>query len=66
MAKKNLHPKWFLGKVILNGEVLFEVGSTKKTLNINIWSGNHPYFNESQKIAQAEKRLGNLNKKHIT
>lgn len=50
MAKKNLHPTWYKTKIFCDGEVVLEVGGTKKELVVEIWSGNHPFYTGSQKI----------------
>jgi len=44
MAKKGLHPEWFETKVFCDGKLVLEVGTTKKELLVDIWSGNHPFF----------------------
>ena len=44
MAKKDLHPQWFSTKVFCDGKVILEVGGTKPELQVDIWSGNHPYY----------------------
>jgi large subunit ribosomal protein L31 len=43
--KKNLHPKWFLKTpVYCNGRLIKFVSSTQNRINLDIWSGNHPFF----------------------
>lgn len=65
MAKKNLHPEWFQqAKVYCNGEFIFEVGSTKQQLSVDIWSGIHPYYTGSQKIIDTEGRVERFYKKY--
>lgn len=44
MAKKNLHPNWYTTKVYCEGQLILEVGGTKKELTVEIWSGNHPLY----------------------
>ena len=44
MAKKNLHPNWYQTKVFCDGKLVLEVGSTQEELNVDIWSGNHPFY----------------------
>ena len=50
MAKKNLHPEWHKTKIFCDGKLVLEVGTTKKELYVDIWSGNHPFYTGSQKI----------------
>ena len=63
--KKNLHPKWNAeAKVLCNGGTVLNIGSTKKELNVDIWSGHHPFYTGSQKIIDAEGRVEKFNRKY--
>ena len=64
MPKKNLHPEWFKTKIICNGDVVLEVGSTMKELQVDIWSGNHPFYTGSQKILDTEGRVERFMRKY--
>ena len=65
MPKKNLHPQWFLNtKVYCDGQLIVIVGSTKPELNVDIWSGNHPFYTGSQRIIDAEGRVKRFLKKY--
>ena len=64
MAKKNLHPQWYQTKVFCDGKVILEVGSTRKELLVDIWSGNHPFYTGSQKIIDAEGRVDKFERKY--
>lgn len=65
MAKKNIHPKWFNdSKVYCDGKHIMTVGSTKKELHVDIWSGNHPFFTGSQRIIDTEGRVERFMKKY--
>uniref|UniRef100_A0A061R3Z5 Large ribosomal subunit protein bL31c n=1 Tax=Tetraselmis sp. GSL018 TaxID=582737 RepID=A0A061R3Z5_9CHLO len=45
MRKKEIHPQWYdEAKVICNGEEVMRCGGTKDTYVVDIWSGNHPFF----------------------
>ncbi|KXZ45075.1 hypothetical protein GPECTOR_59g684 [Gonium pectorale] len=45
MAKKGIHPQWFPeAKVICNGAEVMTVGGTKPSYNVDIYSGNHPFY----------------------
>lgn len=58
MPKKDIHPKWFTDtKVKVNGEVVMTVSSTREELNVDLWSGNHPFFTGSQKVIDTEGRI---------
>lgn len=58
MAKKDIHPQWFPNtKVYCDGQLVLVVGSTKPELNVDIWSGNHPFYTGSQRIIDTEGRV---------
>lgn len=40
------------------------IGSTKPELNVDIWSGNHPFFTGSQKIIDTEGRVERFMRKY--
>lgn len=44
-AKKGLHPEYFsTAKVVCNGQEVMVVGGTKSSYNVDIYSGNHPFY----------------------
>ena len=45
MPKSDIHPTWYPeAKVICNGEVVMTTGSTQPEIQVDVWSGNHPFF----------------------
>lgn len=65
MAKKTIHPKWFLEtQVYCDGNVIMVTSSTKIKLNIDIWSGNHPFYTGSLKNLDSEGRIERFLKKY--
>ncbi|MCB0163229.1 MAG: 50S ribosomal protein L31 [Anaerolineae bacterium] len=65
MMRKDIHPKWYPNaKVICNGEVVMEVGSTSPELRVDVWSGNHPFYTGEQRIidsgGQVERFMNRL------
>mgnify|MGYP000888439925 FL=1 len=65
MAKKSIHPQWFSDtKVYCDGQLVMIVGSTKPELNVDIWSGNHPFYTGSQRIIDTEGRVERFLKKY--
>jgi len=65
MAKPNIHPTWYPeAKVICNGEVVATVGSTKPELNVDVWSGTHPFYTGNQKIVDTEGRVERFLRKY--
>lgn len=65
MPKKNIHPKWNPETpVYCDGKLVMTVGSTKSEINIDIWSGNHPFYTGSQKIIDTEGRVERFMRKY--
>jgi len=65
MAKKNIHPQWYSNtKVYCDGQLVMVVASTKPELNVDIWSGNHPFYTGSQRIIDTEGRVERFLKKY--
>ena len=56
--KSDLHPKWYPdAKVKVNGEVIMTVGATKPELNVEIWSGTHPFYTGQQRLLDTEGQV---------
>jgi large subunit ribosomal protein L31 len=56
--KENIHPKWYPeAKVIVNGEVVMTVGSTRPELSVEIWSGTHPFYTGQQRLVDTEGQV---------
>lgn len=56
--KSEGHPKWYPdAKVKVNGEVVMTVGATKPELNIEIWSGTHPFYTGQQRLLDTEGQV---------
>jgi large subunit ribosomal protein L31 len=65
MAKPDIHPKWYPeAKVICNGQVVMTVGSTKPELQVDLWSGNHPFYTGTQKMVDTEGRVERFLRKY--
>jgi len=65
MPKKDIHPTWYPeSKVYCDGQLIMTVGSTKSELNVDIWSGNHPFYTGSQRILDSEGRVERFMKKY--
>ena len=63
--KKKIHPVWYKNeKVFCDGKLLFITGSTIPELNIDVWSGNHPFYTGSQKIIDTEGRVERFLRKY--
>jgi large subunit ribosomal protein L31 len=65
MPKPNIHPQWFPdAQVFCNGELVMTVGSTQPKINVDIWSGNHPFYTGNQKIIDTEGRVERFLRKY--
>ena len=65
MAKQDIHPTWYPeSKVICNGEVVMTVGSTQPEINVEVWSGNHPFYTGTQKMIDTEGRIDRFQKRY--
>jgi len=65
MPKKNIHPEWHEDcSVYCDGQLVYSVASTKPSLNVDIWSGNHPYYTGSKKLLDTEGRVDKFMKKY--
>ena len=43
--KDDIHPKYYPeAKVFFRGEQVMTVGATVPELNVEIWSGSHPFY----------------------
>jgi len=65
MPKADIHPTWYPdAKVICNGEHVMTVGSTKPEINVEVWSGNHPFYTGTQKMIDTEGRVDRFMRKY--
>jgi large subunit ribosomal protein L31 len=65
MPKPDIHPTWYPdAKVICNGEVVMTTGSTQPEINVDVWSGNHPFYTGTQKILDTEGRVDRFMRKY--
>jgi len=65
MKKKVIHPKWYEEtQVYCDGQLVMITSSTKLKLNVDVWSGNHPFYTGSIKILDTEGRVDRFLKKY--
>ena len=65
MIKKYIHPIWYLtARVFCDGQLIMKTGSTRPNLNVDVWSGNHPFYTRSQKILDTEGRVERFTRKY--
>ena len=59
MPKKDIHPEWYDNtEVYCDGKLVYTVSSTKEKLNVDIWSGNHPFYTGSKKLLDTSLSRG--------
>ncbi|KAL3159067.1 hypothetical protein ABBQ32_011065 [Trebouxia sp. C0010 RCD-2024] len=65
MAKEGLHPEYFPdAKVFCNGEEVLTTSGTRGEYTVDIWSGNHPFFQGSNNsVILDEGRVNKFNKR---
>jgi large subunit ribosomal protein L31 len=56
--KEGIHPKWYPNaNVVVDGEVVMTVGSTKPEIRVEIWSGTHPFYTGTQRLLDTEGQV---------
>ena len=56
--KEGIHPKWYPNaKVMVEGEEVMTVGSTLPEINVEIWSGTHPFYTGTQRLLDTEGQV---------
>mmetsp|Transcript_36530 Transcript_36530/g.50731 ORF Transcript_36530/g.50731 Transcript_36530/m.50731 type:complete len:130 (+) Transcript_36530:76-465(+) len=65
MLKKDIHPEFYPeSKVFCNGEEVTALGGTQESYNVDIWSGNHPFFKgETGTFITDEGRVNRFNRR---
>ncbi|KAF8066411.1 RPL31 [Scenedesmus sp. PABB004] len=65
MRKRDIHPEWYgEAKVFCNGVEVMTVGGTKSQYNVDIYSGNHPFYQgNSTMIVMDEGQLNKFSKR---
>ena len=67
MPKKDIHPNWFNEtQVYCDGQLIMTTSSTKQKLNVDVWSGNHPFYTGSLQILDTAGRVERFMKKKRT
>ncbi len=62
--KKDIHPEYYDDcKVYVGGELVGTVGSTKKELFLDVWSGTHPFYTGQQRIIDTEGQVDRFQKR---
>ncbi len=64
MIKKNLHPKLFITRIYQNSNLIAQILTTQKKLNIEIWYNNNLSFSDLMKKINFDKNIKNFEKKY--
>jgi len=64
--KENLHPKYYQTTATCACGAVYEIGSTKQNLRLDICSACHPLFTGKQKLMDTEGRVSKFKKKYST
>lgn len=62
--KDGIHPNYQIAKVKCACGEVFETGSTKKDLHVEICSKCHPFFTGKQKLIDTGGRVDKFNKRY--
>lgn len=61
MRKRDIHPEWYPeAKVFCNGVEVMTVGGTKETYNVDVYSGNHPFYQVSRDAQGSGEQQGTV------
>lgn len=65
MRKEGIHPEYHDdAKVFCNGEEVLTTSGTQKEYTVDIWSGNHPFFQgKTNTLVLDEGRVNRFNKR---
>lgn len=58
MPRPGIHPDWYpISPVFCDGQLILKVGSTLESLDVDVWSGTHPFYTGTQEIMDVEGRV---------
>lgn len=62
--KKGIHPKIYKNvNVVCNGQNVMTVMSTSPIINVEIWSGNHPFYTGQEILVDTDNLVEKFNTK---
>ena len=62
--KENIHPKYYNTTATCACGAVYEIGSTKENIRVDICSACHPLFTGKQKLIDTEGRVQKFQKKY--
>jgi large subunit ribosomal protein L31 len=62
--KKDTHPKFYPdAKIYYRGELVMTTGATVPELNVEVWSGSHPFFTGQKSFIDTAGRVEKFQRK---
>ena len=62
--KQDIHPKWYPEcKVFYRGQQVMTVGATVPEINVEVWSGSHPFFTGQKTFIDTAGRVERFQRK---
>jgi large subunit ribosomal protein L31 len=62
--KQDIHPKWYSDcKVFYRGQHVMTVGATVPEMNVEVWSGSHPFYTGQKTFIDAAGRVERFQRK---
>jgi large subunit ribosomal protein L31 len=62
--KQDIHPKWYPEcKVFYRGQHVMTVGATVPELNVEVWSGSHPFYTGQKTFIDTAGRVERFQRK---
>jgi large subunit ribosomal protein L31 len=62
--KSDIHPKWFPEcKVFYRGQHVMTVGATVPEINVEVWSGSHPFYTGQKTFIDTAGRVERFQRK---
>jgi large subunit ribosomal protein L31 len=61
--KKSAHPTYYDAPVYFQGQEVMRVGATVPELNVEVWSGSHPFFTGKAAFVDTTGRVEKFQKR---
>ncbi len=62
--KDKIHPKWYPEcTVTFQGEVVMTVGATVPEMDVDVWSGSHPFYTGKSSFIDTAGRVDKFQRK---
>lgn len=62
--KQDIHPKWYPEcKIYYRGQHVMTLGATVPEMNVEVWSGSHPFYTGQKTFIDAAGRVERFQRK---